>query len=223
MTLGKQGGSRQPPHTRFRSHALANLSRLHLLSTGERAVLSELTERADHLSLCWTGSASQLGQDAGLDRRMIADAVKKLDEVGLVSIIVPFRHWHDGTIRVDCYAELVWTNGNEPPVPIAPNPPMAIGQKTPIRIEHRIEQPIEQSVPTTLAPTSHFVEASNGATEEAVAGRQGETAESRGKRWLNGSARGALSAHEDAELVLVGEAVQPSCPDCGGWPCQCLF
>ena len=148
---------------------------------------------------------------------------KKLDEVGLVSIIVPFRHWHDGTIRVDCYAQLVWTNGNEPPVPIAPNPPMAIGQKTPIRIEHRIEQPIEQSVPTTLAPTSHFVEASNGATEEAVAGRQGETAESRGKRWLNGSARGALSAHEDAELVLVGEAVQPSCPDCGGWPCQCLF
>jgi hypothetical protein len=156
---------------------------------------------------------------------MIAAAIKKLEKVDLVSIIVPFRHWHDGTIRVDCYAELVWTNGNDPPVPIVPNPPIAIGQKAPIRIEHRIEQPIEQSVPMALVLTSHFAETSNGATEKAVAREQGENSDPRREPELNGSPRAQLFANEDDGLVrqVVGEAIQPSCPDCGGWPCQCVI
>lgn len=227
----------QEPHTRFRRYALSNIARRHLLTLGQRVVLSELTERADYLSWTWKGSASDFARDTGLDREMISAAVTELKKAGLVSILEPFRRFHKAIVRIDCYGELV-ADVKEPSAPVAARPTTA-GEEAPIaensampiagRIAGRIEGRIAETPATPPIRTSPLAKAPNRATEEQRKG-DGSRAElsrekSTGRAEQNGSTAGAFEVNEDHGLVrqVVGGMVPLRCPDCGGWPCQCLF
>jgi hypothetical protein len=208
--------TRQAPHTRFRRHAFSDIGRRHHLTGSDRYVLYELADRADFLSWSWQGSASEMAESTGLDRNSIAAAVARLAKAKLVTIVEPFRQWGKAVIKVDCYDELV-VDAKQPAASIA-GPPA-------IDNAGRIAGRIAGTPATAPDLNSIFAEASNGATEKAVGGAQVERKDARGELRLNGSARASSFANErDGPVRQVGgEAVPFTCPDCGGWPCQCLF
>ena len=221
------------PQTRFRRYALSNIARRHLLALGERVVLSELIERADYRSWTWQGSASELARDAGLNRETISAAVPKLEQKGLVSIVEPFRPYHKAIIRLDCYGELV-VGAKDPTTHSAEIPAIAdvkarIAEGSAARIAGPIAGPIAETAAAATGLNSHFVEAPNRATEKQINGDWSRAQLSYERRASeleeSGRAASALGVIRDDKppIHLAGRVTPLSCPDCGGWPCQCVF
>jgi hypothetical protein len=91
----------------FDRFAMFQVSREHRLTTPEYVVLHCLTMVVDYKTREWSGTLLELAQEVPPTTATLLKAVVSLEKRGLVTLVEPFGRNGRGTVRVDCYDELV--------------------------------------------------------------------------------------------------------------------
>jgi hypothetical protein len=89
----------------MRRHALSEVRRRYCLSLSELFVLWCLLDEADYETWLFTGSVTDLRDVLGMGRDTISLAIGRLEGLGLVTEIRPFKKL-EGILYVDCFDEI---------------------------------------------------------------------------------------------------------------------
>ncbi len=87
--------------------AFFDLSRKYRLTTPDFAVLVALVFLADFRTSEWTGTLVELSEHVPPTRTIVAASCQRLADLGLITMVRPFRQNAAATIRVSCYEQVV--------------------------------------------------------------------------------------------------------------------
>lgn len=88
---------------RMDRYAPLQLGREYDLTPTELYVMDALVRLVEKRGRVWTGTLTALGPDLRLPRWTVSDAIKRLDECGLVNIEKRFRGHANGQVRITSY------------------------------------------------------------------------------------------------------------------------
>lgn len=205
--------TRLPPHTRLRRYALPNTVRDRALGALGGYLLTYLLDSADFRTWTWTGSKTDLAYHAGIGRKSVDTALKKLELARLVTIVKPFKQYGEGVIRVDCYADLVVTSKKLSDLTNL--------REVPPRAERPAASSIAPPIASSIAPNGTSISTPTRdsfpkrATEEKVSRDQRvERPSDQLLEELEQGENDATPKTDGSTLPVDGSML---CPDCGGW------